>query len=74
MSVKVYFLHSHFSENLGALSEEQGERFHQDIETMEERYQGQWNTSMMVDYCWCVMRDCSSESYSRQTKRRKMAT
>lgn len=43
MSVKVHFLHSHldyFLKNLGAVSEEQGERFHQDIKTMEKRYQG----------------------------------
>ena len=34
MSVKVHYLHSHldrFPENLRDLSEEQGERFHQDI-------------------------------------------
>ncbi|GFX02515.1 hypothetical protein TNCV_727691 [Trichonephila clavipes] len=33
MSVKVHFLHSHLDylpENLGVVSEEQGERFHQD--------------------------------------------
>ncbi|GFV91345.1 uncharacterized protein TNCV_898621 [Trichonephila clavipes] len=48
MSVKVHFLHSHldyFPENLGAVSEEQGERFHQDIKEMERRYQGRWNNS-----------------------------
>ena len=36
MSVKVYFLHSHLSyslENLGVLSEEQGECFHKDTKT-----------------------------------------
>ena len=58
MSVRVHFLHSHlcyFPENLGALSEEQGERIHQDIKTMERRYQGRRNTSMMADYCWCLM-------------------
>ena len=41
MSVKVHFLHSHldyFPENLGEMSEEQGERFHQDLKTMEKRY------------------------------------
>ena len=46
MSVKVHFLHSHldyFPENLGEMSEEQGERFHQDLKTMEKRYQGHWN-------------------------------
>ena len=43
MSIKVHFLHSQlalFLENLGDASDEQGERFHQDIKTMEERYQG----------------------------------
>ena len=43
MSVKIHFLHSHleyFPENLGALSEEQGERFHQNIKIMKKRYQG----------------------------------
>ena len=43
MSFKLHFLHSHlifFPENLGAVSDEQGERFHQDISTMESRYKG----------------------------------
>jgi hypothetical protein len=43
MSIKLHFLNSHidyFSENLGSLSEEQSERFHQDIKEMERRYQG----------------------------------
>ena len=36
-----HYLHSHldwFPENLGDVSEEQGERFHEDIKVMEERY------------------------------------
>lgn len=40
MSLKVHFLHSqldYFPENLGDVSEEQGERFHQDIKEMEKR-------------------------------------
>ena len=43
MSVQVHFLRSHlqyFPDNLGALSEEQGERFHKDIKITEKRYQG----------------------------------
>jgi hypothetical protein len=43
MSLKVHFLNAHldyFPENLGAVSEEQGERFHQDIKEMETRHQG----------------------------------
>jgi hypothetical protein len=57
MSLKVHFLDSHlgyFPANLGAISEEQGERFHQDIKEMERRYQGRWNVSMMADYCWML--------------------
>jgi len=43
MSLKIYFVHSHldfFPENCGAVSDENGERFHQDISSMERRYQG----------------------------------
>ena len=43
MSVKIHFLRSHFEYfpvNCGQYSEEQEERFHQDINTMEVRYQG----------------------------------
>jgi len=45
MSIKVHFLFSHienFPENLGDVSDEQGERFHQDIKIMGESYQGRW--------------------------------
>ena len=43
MSFKIHFLHSHlnfFPPNLGAVSDEHGERFHQDITKMESNYQG----------------------------------
>jgi hypothetical protein len=43
-----------FSKNLGAVSEEQGERFHHDINEMERRYLGQCNVNMMGDYCWTL--------------------
>ena len=75
MSVKVHFLHSHlsyFPENLGAFSEEQGERFHQDIKVMEKRYQGKWNVSMIADYCWNLIRETSDFQHSRQSKKRKL--
>ena len=54
MSLKVQFLHSHLDflpENLGDVSDEHGERFHQDIVTMEKRYQGKFKPSMLADYC-----------------------
>ena len=57
-SIKLHFLNSHldqFPDNLG--SDEQGERFHQDLKIMEERYQGHWDKNMMADYCWSIKRN-----------------
>ena len=57
MSIKVHFLKNHlnkFPANLGDVSDEHGQRFHQNIKVMEERYQGRWNTHMMAGYCWSI--------------------
>jgi hypothetical protein len=70
MSLKVHFLHSHLDfspENLGAVSDEHGQRFHQDINNMEKRYQGKWSLSMLADYCWTLKRDIPQETYSRKS-------
>ncbi len=64
MTLKFHFLHSHldfFTKNLGAVSDKQGERFHQDIQAMENRYQGFWNESMVADYCWMLYKDNSEQ-------------
>ena len=61
MSINIHYLHNHldrFPKNLDDYSEKQGERFHQDMRTMEVRYQGKWDTHMMADYCWNMQRDC----------------
>ena len=73
MSIKVYFLHSHldyFPANLGDISEEQGERFHQDIKEMERRYQRRWNVNMIADYCWMLKRDDPERVQSRKSNNR----
>lgn len=73
MSVKLHYLNSHlhkFPENLGDFSDEQGERFHQEICTMEERYKGRWDVHMMADYCWSLKRDLPHVSYSRKSMKR----
>ncbi|UYV80577.1 hypothetical protein LAZ67_19000774 [Cordylochernes scorpioides] len=47
-----HFMDSHlnlFPDNLGAESEEQGERFHQYIKIIEQRYNGLWNQYMVAD-------------------------
>lgn len=57
LSPKLHLLDSHldyFPANLGAVSEEQGERFHQDISVIEKRYQGRYDVNMMADYCWLL--------------------
>lgn len=76
MSIKLHYLHSHldaFPDNLGDYSEEQGERFHQDIKTMEERYQGRWDHHMMADYCWTLQRDCPDQKYNRQSHTKRFS-
>jgi hypothetical protein len=50
MCLKVHFL-DFFPENLGAVSDEHREIFHQDISNMEKRYRGKWSLSMLADYC-----------------------
>ena len=54
MSLKLHFLHSHlefFPDNLGAVSDDHGETFHQDIAVVETRYKGKSSPNMMGDYC-----------------------
>ena len=43
-----------FPDNLGAVSDEPGERFHQDLMAIEERHQGRWDRHMLADYCWSI--------------------
>jgi hypothetical protein len=66
MSLKVHHL-DFFPANLGTVSDQHGERFHQDISKMEKRYQGKWSLSMMVDFCWTLKRDVAQATYSRKS-------
>ena len=55
MTIKMHFSFSYldqFSENVGNVSDENGERFQEDIQVMEDRYQGHSNINMMADCCW----------------------
>jgi len=76
MRIKLHFLYSHldrFPENLGDLTDEQGERFHQDISEMEVRYQGSWSwdADMLADYCWSIKRDDAFVIHSRRSLKHK---
>jgi hypothetical protein len=71
MSLKLHVLYSHldfFSDNMGDISEEHGERSHQDIAVMEKRYQGSWVSSMMGDYVWNLLRENGSEKRRKTRK------
>lgn len=71
MSLKVHILDAHlesFKENMGAYSEEQGERFHQDMQLFERRYQGAYNENMMGDYIWGLIRE-SDLKYARKSRK-----
>ena len=73
LSIKLRYLYCHlnyFPENLGDVSEEQEEKFLQDIRTIEERYQGRWDSHMMTDYCWTLIGNCTGQSHSRKSFKR----
>ena len=72
-ALKIPFVDSHlnfFPDNCGEVSDEHGERFHQDLSKMEQRYQGKWSTSMLYDFCWTTIRDTSHLHYERLAKRK----
>ena len=77
MSTKMHFLNSHldyFPGNCGDYSEDQDERFYQDIRMMEERCQGPWDINMTTeaeaDYCWCLKRDIPVPQHKMKTLKR----
>lgn len=70
-SLKIYFLDSHldfFSSTCGAVSGEHSEKFHQNISSMEKRYQGKWSSGMLADYSWTVTRDIPFSTYCISAK------
>ena len=56
------------------VSDEQGERFYQDIKGMERRYQGKWSSSMLADYCWCLQRHDPDVHHKRRSGSRTLLT
>ena len=62
----------YYPKNLEDYSEEQGERFHQDIKVMQRRYHWRWDENMMVDYGWMLKRDApQTESVKRKIPLRR---
>ena len=57
-SLKLHYLHFHldfFHENLGDVSKEHGEHFHQHIRAMEKQYQGRWDEIIMGNCIWSLV-------------------
>lgn len=55
MSPKIHYLHQHldfFRDNLGKISDEHGERFHQQIMLIEHRFQGKDDEHMLAEFVW----------------------
>jgi len=60
-----------FPENCAAMNDEHREHFHQDVSSMEKRYQAKWNCVMLANYCLTLSRDVLTMEYKRQAKRKK---
>ncbi|GBM21863.1 hypothetical protein AVEN_32851-1 [Araneus ventricosus] len=74
MSLKIHFLDFHwnfFPDECGQVSDEHGERFHQNIANMGKQYQGNWSKAMLAHYCSTLIRDAPHVHYKRQAKRNR---
>ena len=50
------------------VSDEHGERFHQDITKMKNNYLGKWNPGVMGDFYLVLLRDIPEAKYTRSKK------
>lgn len=51
----MHYLHQHldfFRDNLGKISDEHGERFHQQIKLIEHRFYGKNDEHMLAEFMW----------------------
>lgn len=71
MSTKVHLLHSHldkFPSDMAAISDEHGERVHQELSEFEERYQGKTGSSFLADYYWSIKPPKHEYHYKRKRR------
>lgn len=70
MSIKHNLLNSHienFPENLGVVSEEQDERFHQVLEELGRLISKTLKFWQDYDYCWLLKRDDPKRKFKRKS-------
>ena len=75
MNIKLHYLKSHpdnFPENLGDVSEEQGERFDKDIKIKKKHYQVRLDGHMMADYRRCLKRVCSNTHHKTKISEKEI--
>jgi hypothetical protein len=53
---------------MGAVSNEYGEKFHQDTSQFGKGYSGKWSSNMLDDYCWTFIRETPIGESKRQKK------
>ena len=73
MSLKIHMMHFHldfYPENIEAVSDEHGERFHQDIGTIEKRFKSEWSENALAEYYWNLMPDKANAHHHRACKRK----
>jgi hypothetical protein len=76
MSLKFFFFLIRtwiFSENLGAVCKEQGERLYKGTKEMERRCQGWENVKLMGDYYWTLHYEIPKTSHTKNSKIRNSA-
>lgn len=64
MSLKIHLLHQHidvFPENLGKVSDEHGERVHQQMRKIEERFRGKPVENMLAEFVWYTFQEAEDE-------------
>lgn len=60
MNLKLHIVQSHndlFPANPASFSDEMGERAHQDLKLVEQRFAGKDPLSAITDYCWSLTRE-----------------
>ena len=71
MSIIIHFLHSHlnfFPDNLGQFSDEQGERFHQEMASIEKRIDVKNKINMLANYCWSLKRETDDDQFKEKDR------
>jgi hypothetical protein len=59
-----------FNENMGAVSDEHVERFHQDISQMGKKYSGKWSPNILAASCLGLIWVTPTSEYKRQKKKK----